>query len=109
MNLPWSEMKGAKPTYGGRKEGDSDLIASMKETMSIDLHGRYDAEEAKLCMISALDPRFKNLGFLSEEKRYGVYSAITEKAATTAETNRACRESRARPTRFSRIPGHASC
>ena len=51
------------------KEGDSDLIASMKETMSRDLHGRYDAETAKLCMISALDPRFKNLGFLSEEKR----------------------------------------
>ena len=46
------------------KEGDSDLIASMKETMSRDLHGRYDAETAKLCMISAL---FTNFGFLSEE------------------------------------------
>ena len=71
------------------KDDDSDLISMMKRVLKADLDCRYESEELKLSMISAMDPRFKHLSFLPDDKKHLVYSKIPEEAVKfqTTETS----------------------
>ncbi|XP_062576514.1 E3 SUMO-protein ligase ZBED1-like [Saccostrea cucullata] len=55
---------------------DTPTVCSMKNIMFKDLKVRYNRIGHTLCIVFALDPRFKMLPFLSENDRSAVYSDI---------------------------------
>ncbi|XP_077063574.1 E3 SUMO-protein ligase ZBED1-like [Siphateles boraxobius] len=64
---------------------DSALIKDMKRLMSEDLRGRYVDEEPFLLRAAALDPRFKKLPFLGDERRNQTFEYLAEEAAQLKE------------------------
>lgn len=58
------------------REGDSPVVAKMKEVMSDDLKSRYSEQKEMLNIITALDPRFKSFPYMSEEERDGVFNSL---------------------------------
>ena len=70
------------------RDDDSVLVTQMKTVMKTDLTGRYDGQAEKLSMITALDPRFKHIPFLSEGERHLTFNRITEEAVLVARQPR---------------------
>ena len=62
---------------------DKALVRAIKKAIHDDLSSRYTSEAEKnlLSTASALDPRFKALPFLKEEKREQVYGNVIAEAA----------------------------
>jgi len=57
---------------------DTQTVKSIKAAIAKDLGKRYADEQDALRMASALDPRFKDLPFLSEAEVNDVYFKITD-------------------------------
>uniref|UniRef100_A0A3Q2CX90 BED-type domain-containing protein n=1 Tax=Cyprinodon variegatus TaxID=28743 RepID=A0A3Q2CX90_CYPVA len=66
-------------------QDDTPLIKDMKRVMAEDLRERYVNEEPFLLRAAALDPRFKKLQFLSDERRNQTFECIAEEAAQLKE------------------------
>ncbi|KAK7158525.1 hypothetical protein R3I94_004985 [Phoxinus phoxinus] len=81
---------------------DSPLIKEMKRLMSDDLRERYVDEEPFLLRAAALDPRFKKLPFLGDERRNQTFEYLAEEAAQLKEQRN---ESEAQPEE---TPPHSS-
>ncbi|XP_059357167.1 basement membrane-specific heparan sulfate proteoglycan core protein-like [Carassius carassius] len=81
---------------------DSPLIKDMKRLMSDDLRERYVDEEPFLLRAAALDPRFKKLPFLGDERRNQTFEYRAEEAARLNEQRN---ESEAQPEE---TPPHSS-
>ncbi|XP_035987265.1 zinc finger BED domain-containing protein 1-like [Fundulus heteroclitus] len=64
---------------------DTPLIKDMKRVMAEDLRERYVDEEPFLLRAAALDPRFKKLPFLSDERRNQTFECIAEEAVQLKE------------------------
>ncbi|XP_053183665.1 E3 SUMO-protein ligase ZBED1-like [Scomber japonicus] len=64
---------------------DTPLIRDMKRAMAEDLQERYEDEEPFLHRAAALDPRFKKLPFLTDEKRNQTFECIAEEAVQLKE------------------------
>uniref|UniRef100_A0A672JQE7 BED-type domain-containing protein n=1 Tax=Salarias fasciatus TaxID=181472 RepID=A0A672JQE7_SALFA len=60
---------------------DSQTVKDIKAAIAQDLSKRY-ANDETLYMASAVDPRFKNLPFLPEEKQRLIYSRLTDAIVT---------------------------
>ncbi|XP_039520337.1 E3 SUMO-protein ligase ZBED1-like [Pimephales promelas] len=60
---------------------DSSVITEMKQIMAKDLEHRYMDVRQVLYRASALDPRFKNLPFLSEEERDATFQFLIHEAS----------------------------
>lgn len=69
---------------------DSPLIKDMKRLMSDDLRERYVDEEPFLLRAAALDPRFKKLPFLGDERRNQTFEYLAEEAAQLKEQRVGC-------------------
>ncbi|KAK7922257.1 hypothetical protein WMY93_009159 [Mugilogobius chulae] len=69
------------------KAGDSPLEKEVKLAVNTDLAKRYNREQEKktLHLASALDSRFKDLPFLSEEKRVEIFSQVAAEAVALEE------------------------
>ncbi|XP_045201083.1 E3 SUMO-protein ligase ZBED1-like [Mercenaria mercenaria] len=61
-------------------EDDLHAIVEMKQIMRADLTQRYLDKTELLNMTSAIDPRFKQLPYLSDDDRFAVYNHLTEEA-----------------------------
>jgi hypothetical protein len=57
-------------------------IEQVKKGIKKDLEGRYGDKKPFLKMAAALDPRFKQLPFLSEDERDEVYAEMAKKATS---------------------------
>lgn len=66
-------------------EDDAPLIKDMKRLMADDLRERYVDEEPLLLRAAALDPRFKKLPFLDDERRDQTFKYLAEEAAQQKE------------------------
>lgn len=68
------------------KAGDCKLIREVKEAIRSDLTPRYrDATvENFLLMSTALDPRFRSLSHVNDNRRHEVYDLIENKTLTLA-------------------------
>ena len=66
---------------------DSEMDIQMKSAMKEDLQCRYLSADVKafLHMASILDPRLKDLGFLSSEAREVAYANLESRALQTEE------------------------
>ncbi|XP_037829561.1 E3 SUMO-protein ligase ZBED1-like [Kryptolebias marmoratus] len=62
-------------------EGESSVIKDMKAAITEDLEKRYINLKATLYASSAMDPRFKSLPFLTDNKRQEVYNGLAAEAA----------------------------
>ena len=60
-------------------------VSEMKAIMKADIESRYAKQSNVLNMSTALDPRFKNLPYLSDEERHEVYSTIVTESAKFAQ------------------------
>jgi len=60
---------------------DSSVITEMKQIMAKDLEHRYMDVRQVLYRASALDPRYKNLPFLSEEERDATFQFLIHEAS----------------------------
>jgi len=60
---------------------DSPTIREMKTSLTNDLQNRYSSQQDMLNLCSSLDPRFKLLPYLSEERRFQVYNALANELA----------------------------
>ncbi|XP_060790687.1 E3 SUMO-protein ligase ZBED1-like [Neoarius graeffei] len=80
---------------------DIPLIKEMKRVMAEDLRERYVDEEPFLLRAAALDPRFKKLPFLCDNRRHETFNGIAEEAAQLKEWRN---ESEAQPEE---TPTHA--
>lgn len=69
---------------------DIPFIKEMKRVMAEDLRERYVDEEPFLLCAAALDPRFKKLPFLSDERRNETFDSIAEEAAQLKERRVCC-------------------
>ncbi|XP_053376453.1 E3 SUMO-protein ligase ZBED1-like [Mercenaria mercenaria] len=63
--------------YMNVSDNDLPAIASMKAAIADDLKGRYDKSHNILLKATALDPRFKVLAHLDDQKRFEVYNDLT--------------------------------
>jgi hypothetical protein len=68
------------------KEDDSQTVAEMKKLMKKDLDERYKDKADFLNMVSAIDPRFKSLPYLTDQKKIDIFNNITQEAARLAGT-----------------------
>jgi hypothetical protein len=68
-------------------DSDSGAIAKMKTAMKEDLNKRYlTGEQDLLCLASAVDPRFKDLNWLSAAERDKTFERVYEEAISLAKT-----------------------
>ena len=63
------------------KECDKPIIKKVKQVMLDDLDQRYTSpkEQSLLLIASAMDPRFKSLGWINDEDRSKVWTEVEEK------------------------------
>lgn len=71
------------------KPGDSMSVQQMKATMAADLEGRYAEQKEMLQMISALDPRFKSLSYMTPHQRDGVFRKLSDVVSLHVEADQA--------------------
>uniref|UniRef100_A0A8B9H5C0 Zinc finger BED domain-containing protein 1-like n=1 Tax=Astyanax mexicanus TaxID=7994 RepID=A0A8B9H5C0_ASTMX len=64
---------------------DTQTVKEIKTVIAQDLGKRYGSEKETLCMASALDPRFKDLPFLSEAETNDTYSKINAAVVAAIE------------------------
>lgn len=64
---------------------DTRFITEMKKIMVTDLASRYSTQEDILNVAAATDPRFKNLPYLTDAKRFEVFSRVTTETASDIE------------------------
>lgn len=69
---------------------DIPLIKEMKRVMAEDLRERYVDEEPFLLRAAALDPRFKKLPFLCDNRRHETFNGTAEEAAQLKERRVGC-------------------
>ena len=70
-------------------ETDTNTVSEMKDAMASNLHDRYSDKRQQLNLASALDPRFKELPYLSAEEKEDVFSSLSMEAVRVAEVIRA--------------------
>lgn len=77
-------LKNAEPD-----PSDSPLVRDIKKAFHEDLSKRYDSEEEKRLLYSAaaVDPRFKELPFLSQKEREETYTRVIAEAASLEVAN----------------------
>lgn len=65
--------------FKGAEEGPDDLhtVKEIKAAIAQDLGKRYVNSREIMCMVSAVDPRFKELPFLSEVEAREIYNILT--------------------------------
>ncbi|XP_048730602.2 E3 SUMO-protein ligase ZBED1-like [Ostrea edulis] len=66
------------------KEDDSHTVVEMKKLMKNDLESRYADKKDFLNMVSAIDPRFKSLPYLTDEEKTDVFDHVTQEAVRLA-------------------------
>ncbi|XP_021357233.1 zinc finger BED domain-containing protein 1-like [Mizuhopecten yessoensis] len=63
------------------QDTDGSSIKEMKNIIKNELTDSYSHQEDILSVVTALDPRFKSLPFLSEEGRHATYNSMVARAA----------------------------